>query len=71
MTKHHREFATEELIHSAEAELGVVFPAELKAIWSINNCNELPGGWRFFPVFDPSNPRKTAGAITYENLRGA
>lgn len=71
MTKHHREFATEDLLHSAETELGVVFPEELKAIWRVNNCNELPGGWIFFPVFDPSSLRKTAGAITYENLRGA
>ena len=63
--------ATEELILQAEHELGITFPEEFKAIWRTNNCNELPGGWRFFPVFDPSNPRKTAGSIAYENLRGA
>lgn len=71
MAEPKRDFATEERIQSAETELGVTFPAELKAIWRVHNCNELPGGWRFFPVFDPSNPRKTAGAVTYENLRGA
>jgi hypothetical protein len=71
MTNQHSGFATDDLIRSAEAELGVVFPEELKAIWRVHNCNALPGGWRFFPVFDPANPRKTAGAITYENLRGA
>lgn len=63
--------ATEALIRDAERELGMDFPAELKSIWLIHNCNELPGGWRFYPVFDPANPRKTAGSITYENLRGA
>ncbi|MBB6085674.1 SMI1/KNR4 family protein [Wenzhouxiangella marina] len=71
MAKCHRESATEELILRAEMELGVSFPPELKAIWLAHNCNELPGGWRVYPVFDPSNPRKTAGSITYENLRGA
>jgi len=71
MTKQPRDVATDELIHQAEAELGVALPEELKTIWRTQNCNELSGGWRFYPIFDPSNPRKTAGSITYENLRGA
>lgn len=61
----------DELIKNAEIELNLTFPEALKAIWRTHNCNELSGGWRFFPVFDPANPRKTAGAITYENVRGA
>ena len=71
MTKHLRNVATDELIDQAEIELGIALPEEFKSIWRTHNCNELSGGWRFYPVFDPSNPRKTAGSITYENLRGA
>jgi cell wall assembly regulator SMI1 len=63
--------ATDELIHQTEAELNIVLPDELKAIWRTHNCNALSGGWTFYPIFDPSNPRKTASALTYENLRGA
>lgn len=63
--------ATAALIDEAERELCVVFPVELRAVWLTHNGIELPGGWRFFPVFDPGNPRKTAGSVTYENLRGA
>ena len=70
MTEHSRNVASDELIRKAEAELGVTFPEELKSIWLTHNCNELSGGWTFYPIFDPANPRKTAGAITYENLRG-
>ncbi|MCR6477785.1 SMI1/KNR4 family protein [Variovorax sp. ZS18.2.2] len=62
---------TEEQIAAAEAELGIRFPDRLREVWKTYNCNELPGGWRVYPVFDPANPRKTAGSITYENLRGA
>lgn len=71
MTEYPRDVANDELIHQAEIELGVTFPEELKAIWRTHNCNELSGGWRFYPIFDPSNPRKTAGSITHENLCGA
>ena len=71
MSKHSRGFVTDELIHQAEVELGVELPNELKAIWLVHNCNELSGGWRFYPIFDPSNPRKTASSIAHENLRGA
>jgi len=71
MTEHSRDAASDEQIRKAEAELGVVFPEELKSIWRTHNRNELSGGWIFYPMFDPANPRKTAGAITYENLRGA
>ncbi len=71
MTTHHRDVATNELIQQTEIELGIELPEELKAIWLTHNCNELPGGWRFYPIFDPANPRKTAGSIAYENLRGA
>lgn len=62
--------ASDELIAAAEAELGVRFPEVLKQAWKTYNCNELAGGWRVFPVFDPGNPRKTAGSITYENIKG-
>lgn len=62
--------AGDQLIHAAEAELGIEFPPELHEIWKTYNCNDLPGGWRVFPVFDPANPRKTAGSIAYENLKG-
>lgn len=61
---------TEELIAAAEAELGIRFPDELRETWKIYNCNEMKGGWRVFPVFDPKNPRKTCNSITYENLKG-
>ncbi|MET4578678.1 SMI1/KNR4 family protein [Ottowia thiooxydans] len=71
MTEHSREVASDELIYHAETELGITFPEELKSIWRTHNCNELSGGWIFYPIFNPANPRKTAGAITYENLRGA
>ena len=70
MNKHPHDVASDELIRQSEAELGVEFPEEFKAIWRTHNCNELSSGWRFYPIFDPSNPRKTAGSITYENLRG-
>jgi len=62
--------ATEALVAAAEAELGIRFPDELREAWKTCNCNEV-GGWRIFPVFDPANPRKTCGSVTYENLRGA
>mgnify|MGYP001190376041 FL=1 len=71
MTKHLCDVATDELIDQTEIELGIALPEEFKSIWRTHNCNELSGGWRYFPIFDPSNPRKTAGSITYENLRGA
>jgi hypothetical protein len=61
---------TEETIAGAEAELCVRFPNELRAAWALYNCNEMSSGWRIFPIFDPSNPRKTCGSITYENLKG-
>ena len=62
---------TEEMIASAEAELGLRFPSELREAWRLFNCNEMRNGWRIFPVFDPANPRKSSGSITYENLKGA
>jgi len=62
---------SEDLIFAAETELGIRFPSALHEIWKTYNCNNLPGGWRVFPVFDPANPRKTAGSIAYENTRGA
>jgi hypothetical protein len=62
---------TEEMIAAAETELGIRFPEELREAWMLYNCNELRGGWRIFPVFDPANPRKTCGSVTRENLRGA
>lgn len=61
---------TEELIAKAEAELNVRFPDELRETWKVFNCNEMKGGWRIFPVFDPNNPRKTCGSVTYENTKG-
>ena len=62
--------ATEEMIASAEAELGCFFPSDLREAWKLYNCNEMSGGWRIFPIFDPNNPRKTCGSVTYENLKG-
>ena len=61
---------TEDLIAAAEAELGFRFPDALRETWKVCNCNEMSGGWRIFPVFDPANPRKTCGSVTYENTRG-
>ncbi|MGH8050354.1 MAG: SMI1/KNR4 family protein [Arenimonas sp.] len=62
--------ASDQLIHAAEVALGIEFSAESHEIWKTYNCNDLPGGWRVFPIFDPANPRKTAGNIVYENLKG-
>lgn len=62
---------TGEMIAAAESELGVRFPDELRAAWKLHNCNELRGGWRIFPVFDPANPGKTCGSVVHENLKGA
>lgn len=58
------------MIASAEAELGIRFPKELREAWKLYNCSELNGGWRIFPVFDHANPRKTCGSVTYENSKG-
>jgi hypothetical protein len=52
-------------------ELGIRFPDALRDAWKICNCNEAAGGWRIFPVFDPTNPRKTCNSVTHENLKGA
>lgn len=62
--------ATEVMISSAEAELGFLFPNELREAWKLYNCNEMSSGWRIFPIFDPANPRKTCGSVTYENMKG-
>ncbi|MBL8525697.1 MAG: SMI1/KNR4 family protein [Betaproteobacteria bacterium] len=62
---------TEEMISAAEGELGIRFPEMLRDAWKAYNCVELRGGWRVFPIFDPANPRKTAGSITYENIKGS
>jgi hypothetical protein len=62
--------ATEEMIASAEAELGFRFPDQLREAWKRYNCNETSSGWRIFPIFDPANPRKTCGSVTYENIQG-
>jgi len=70
MTEYLHDVASDELIHQAEIELGITLPEELKSIWRTYNCNEVSGGWRFYPIFDPSNPRKTASSIAHENLRG-
>jgi hypothetical protein len=56
-----------EAINAAEQQLGVTFPGVLKEIWQLSNGLEIPGGWVFFPVFDPSNPRKTCNSIVHEN----
>jgi hypothetical protein len=61
---------TEDLIVAAETELGIRFPEELRDVWKLYNCNEMTGGWRIFPVFDPANPRKTCGSVSYENIKG-
>jgi hypothetical protein len=61
--------APEALVLAAESELGIRLPDALKAAWLHCNCNELRGGWRIFPVFDPANPRRTCNSIVYENLK--
>ena len=61
--------ASEELVSAAESELGIRLPDALKEAWLHYNCIELRGGWRVFPVFDPSNARKTCNSIVYENLK--
>jgi hypothetical protein len=61
---------TEEMILGAESELGLRFPEALRNAWMLYNCNEMGGGWRIFPIFDPTNPRKTCGSVTLENLKG-
>jgi hypothetical protein len=60
---------TNENIAKAEAKLKTKFPDGLKQIWQISNGLELVGGWRFFPVFDPKEPRKTCNDIVYENTK--
>ncbi|WP_336785007.1 SMI1/KNR4 family protein [Paenibacillus sp. MMO-177] len=60
---------TDEMIKAAAEELGVEFPEQLNEIWKVSNGLELPGGWRFYPVFDRSNPRKTSNHIVYENTK--
>ena len=62
--------ASLEAIKSAEKELGVLFPDELKWIWQVANGLDLPNGWHMHPVFDPSNPKKTCNSIVYENAPG-
>src|SRR5579859_3202005 len=61
---------TEEMVAAAEADLGFRFPDELREAWKTYNRNEIRGGWRIFPIFDPTNPRKTCNSIIYENLKG-
>lgn len=57
-------------IDEAERQLNVAFPDTLKNIWLLSNGLELLGDWRLYPVFDPSNPRRTANHIVYENIKG-
>ncbi len=59
-----------ENIDAAEKTLAVRFPRQLRDIWLVLNGMELPGSWRFLPVFDPGNPRKTSNDIVYENTKG-
>jgi wobble nucleotide-excising tRNase len=56
-------------IDAAESQLKVAFPDTLKDIWLVSNGLELPDDWRLYPVFDSSNPRKTANHIVYENTK--
>lgn len=62
--------ARAESIQAAASSLGVEFPPELAAIWTLSNGLELPGGWRFFPVFDEKDACKTSNHIVYENTKG-
>jgi cell wall assembly regulator SMI1 len=58
MAEPKRDFATEELIQSAEAELGVTFPAELKAIWRVHNEMNCPeDGDSFLYLIRPTRER--------------
>jgi hypothetical protein len=59
--------ADSEAIDSAEQKLGITLPSLLKETWELSNGLELPGGWILFPVFDPTNPRKTCSNIVHEN----
>jgi len=59
--------ASEEDIKKAQSALNVGFPDELTRIWRTTNGLELPGGWRFFPVFDSKRPKQTCNDIVYEN----
>jgi len=61
---------SEQAIETAESNLGLKFPLKLKSIWKTSNGLELPGGWQFFPVFDPADPKKTCNHIGYENIKG-
>ena len=62
--------ASDELILNAETEMSLRFPAGLKNVLRVSNGLDLPGGWRFLPVFDPAEPRKTCSHIGYENSKG-
>jgi len=61
---------SEEAISETEQEMGVIFPEGLKLVWRKANGFELPGGWHFYPVFDPKKPKNTANHIGYENTKG-
>jgi len=62
--------APENAIREAAGRLDVRFPDPLVQVWSMANGFDLPGGWRFPPVFDAANPRKTCNDIVYENTKG-
>lgn len=59
-----------ENIEEAERQLSVKFPEAMRAVFAVSNGLEIPPDWIFYPVFDKSNPRKTASHIVYENTKG-
>lgn len=60
--------ASNKIIEKAEIDLGLKFSDSHKSVLKISNGLDLPGGWRFLPVFDIDNPRKTASHIVDENI---
>src|SRR5947209_5103494 len=57
-------------ITEAATKLGVSFPDALQEFYTLSNGIEIPPDWQVYPVFDASNPRKSANHIVYENTAG-
>jgi hypothetical protein len=62
--------ASDAVIREAEQKLGVIFPETLCNFYRLSNGMEVPPDWQVYSVFDPSNPRKSANHIVYENTTG-
>ncbi|MCX6894200.1 MAG: SMI1/KNR4 family protein, partial [Verrucomicrobia bacterium] len=57
-------------IEEAEKQLSIKFPEPMREVMVVSNGLEIPPDWIFYPVFDQTNPRKTASHIVYENTKG-